>query len=393
MSQRSRPNLRYDLRNQLPRLIFSGGCLIGSLVLLGMFFVIAWRLFLRINPPPIIVEMAETTESVGAEPEASVSLTRTPFVVNIGGDDSDETAGSAAYPPPDSATSTPVPEPTVNLLSDGIGGGGGLLAYVSDEYGNFEVVTSRPDGTEKLRITDNWFGDWRPVWSPDASKILFHTKRDGNWEIYVMNADGSGMVNLTNNLSEDSFGQWSPDGTQIVYQTNREGDFDNYIMNADGSDQRNYIGSSVWNEYGPQWSPDGTKLLFTRRLDDSIGREIFVINTDGTGEVQLTDAPNSSYFPQWSPDGTQIAFHSNRANNYEIFLMNADGSDVRQLTNNEIDDFFPAFSPDGNWLAYHANITGGEEGNRNIFLISVDGLREQQLTTLEGEERMPFWQP
>ena len=77
-----------------------------------------------------------------------------------------------------------------------------------------------------------------PAWSPDGTRIAFGTTRDNttagnqNFEIYTMNADGSGQKRLTLNLSGDTplpqphidydhVPAWSPDGTRIVFHSGR----------------------------------------------------------------------------------------------------------------------------------------------------------------------------
>ena len=62
-----------------------------------------------------------------------------------------------------------------------------------------------------------------PTWSPDGSKIAFHSTRDGNNEIYVMNADGSGQTRLTNNPAAGLLPAWSPDGIKIAFTSIRGG--------------------------------------------------------------------------------------------------------------------------------------------------------------------------
>jgi TolB protein len=66
------------------------------------------------------------------------------------------------------------------------------------------------DGSGQTNLTDNPAGDVDPAWSPDGSRIAFHSDREGNFEVYVMNADGSGQTRLTDSPGADSAPAWSP---------------------------------------------------------------------------------------------------------------------------------------------------------------------------------------
>ena len=52
-------------------------------------------------------------------------------------------------------------------------------------------------GRRLKRLTKGKIFNWRPVYSPDGTKIAFESTRDGGWNIYVMDTDGGGAVNLT----------------------------------------------------------------------------------------------------------------------------------------------------------------------------------------------------
>jgi len=75
--------------------------------------------------------------------------------------------------------------------------------------------------------------------------------------------------------------------------------------------------------------------------------DIYAMNPDGSGEVDLTQNPAVDTLPAWSADGTQIAFVSDRDGNAEIYKMNADGSGQTRLTNDPGGDTDPAWTNDG----------------------------------------------
>ena len=130
-------------------------------------------------------------------------------------------------------------------------------------------------------------------WSPDGSRIAFHSDRDDNDEIYVMDADGSNQINLTNSSSRDVGPVWSPDGSRIAFTSFPPGTLDAYIyvMDADGSNQINLSGGQE-----PAWSPDGSHIAFSRHPGD-----IYIMNADGSNVANLTDDAALDTAPTWSP--------------------------------------------------------------------------------------------
>src|SRR4026208_846628 len=81
------------------------------------------------------------------------------------------------------------------------------------------------------------------------------------------------------------------------------------------------------------------KIAFVSDRDGN--QEIYSMNADGSGQVNLTKNPASDFDPSWSPDGTKIAFTSDRDNGWEIYVMNSDGSGVTRITNNPALDWTP----------------------------------------------------
>ena len=102
---------------------------------------------------------------------------------------------------------------------------------------------------------------------------------------------------------------------------------------------------------------DQPRILFGSDRDGD--HEIYVMNADGSGVVQLTDNAISDGWPVWSPDGSRIAFRSDRDGDFEIYVMNADGSGVVQLTDNSHHDTIGGWSPDSRRIVYESDWNGG----------------------------------
>ena len=74
-----------------------------------------------------------------------------------------------------------------------------------------------------------------------------------------------------------------------------------------------------------QWSPDSKKIVYTwfvesERHPEAETSDLYIINADGTGKIQITDTPDEAeHYPVWSPGGTKIAYHSE--NTGKIFVI------------------------------------------------------------------------
>ena len=134
------------------------------------------------------------------------------------------------------------------------------------------------------------------------------------------------------------------------------------------------------NDYDPSYSADGEKITFTRVPQPANSGQIWTMNADGSGQIQLTDGTPTARDSnaEFSPDGGWVVFaRYNGVASTQVWLMRADGSGQTQLTFGP-DSRGPSFSPDGSTIVFER---GTPSGSR-IWTMNADGSgTPQQLTT------------
>ena len=98
-------------------------------------------------------------------------------------------------------------------------------------------------------------------------------------------------------------------------------------------------------------APETEKIVFVSKRDGNA--EIYIMNPDGSEQVNLTQHPAEDYNPAWSPNGKQIVFSSDRTDDvFDLYLMNPDGKNVQKVFKDNEYRRYPAWSPDGKHIAY-----------------------------------------
>lgn len=159
---------------------------------------------------------------------------------------------------------------------------------------------------------------------------------DGQWLSYVSPEEqGAILYHLTDGRSHfvaDEIGvpaAWSPAGDQVIVPNldlviihGEDGDdhlqhaheYETathlFAFNMEDGEVENISGDLRVEDSAPAWSPDGEWIAFGRRFaGTSAGRQLWLMNSDGSDQQVLLDDPGITYGPpSWSPDGRYLLF-------------------------------------------------------------------------------------
>lgn len=253
----------------------------------------------------------------------------------------------APAPPPSTATFTPVFTSTATP----IGGGAGVVAFSSNRHdpigSGLDIYTVNIDGTNLQRLTNSGvWSNWGSEWSQDGTQVAFFSNRAGSEGVYTINSNGTNETLILASLTVADI-SWSPDGSKIMVSRGTPADL--WTMNPDGTGLVQLLVTAE-SELSSDWSPDGTKIVYER------DGHLYTMNSNGTGMAQITNAGGSGlgdHMPQWSPDGVRISFWSSRFGGEKGFIVNPDGTGETQIFDPEgRAELEPNWSPDGTKVVY-----------------------------------------
>jgi Tol biopolymer transport system component len=223
---------------------------------------------------------------------------------------------------------------------------GGRLAFV-DRAGN---IVSLSEEAEDM-------GD--PAIAPDGRRLAFRQTVNGNADIWILDLARNLRTRFTFDAAADDRPLWSPDAQRILFRSQRGDRPGLYVKEADGAGTAELLFEGSGALDPTDWSPDGRLILANSR---SSGRPGPGASGPGGWGVVLLDVESGQWDPvvdtpfderdgQMSPDGRWIAYESNQSGRPEVFLRPfPDAGGVRQVSTGG--GMQPRWSPDGRELFY-----------------------------------------
>ncbi len=200
--------------------------------------------------------------------------------------------------------------------------------------------------------------------NPTFSKLPFSSNRTSNPQtpLFLMNLDGSNVTPVTLSLGNFYSPSISADLKKIAFLS-----FPNvWVINSDGTGQTQLTMNTDDSADNFSYvlyakiSPNGKKILYTFWDGANQVYGVWIMNVDGTGKQNLTTVlptdMTGCYSGSYSADSRKVTFACFGNSGNGVYLANVDGthqSTVVPVTNAFLDT--PMFSPDGKKILFFGN--------------------------------------
>jgi TolB protein len=286
---------------------------------------------------------------------------------------------------------------------------GDEIAFVSDRDGDQDIYIMDLTTALVYNLTTNSVNEYRPMWSPDGSQIVFaatYLEYSDHWvehmkdsigrtdtSTYLIDMNGENMHSLSVPYEFQSVPTWSPDGRQITFLTPSNKPI-LYTMDTRGENQRP-LGQVNRNSpiLSHAWSSDGQRIAYSSNAD---GRwSIFILEPATNVEYRLPIEDDLvQYGVSWSPDNSRILFMSNfgadpTASISDIYVVEVETGNYEALTDGTSFNGYAVWSPNGE----HFVFTSWRDGNAEIYMMNADGSNERRLTYHPSHDMTPAWRP
>jgi TolB protein len=258
------------------------------------------------------------------------------------------------------------------------------LAFLSDRDGLFDIWIATDDIAQPIKVTSNPRGEIRGFdWSRTNQQFIFDSDRDDNCcNLYVVNVSTGTEAQLYFLCSLGYtpgcfyYPRWSAVSDEIIFLwwpcfSSCDYNAGDVIKAPSAGDYCERILSLPDGVHHLAWSRDTTSMAYIYDDEGLLTYDQVAMTHLGTTTVSwVTLSPGNKSYPCWSPDGTHICYTSDETGNRDLWIINVDGDGIVQLTTDEADDWSPSWSADGRAIAFISE----RDGSRDIYLVGVPEL-------------------
>jgi serine/threonine-protein kinase len=209
----------------------------------------------------------------------------------------------------------------------------GTLVYLAGSIDSTAAPMTWVDRSGKTTPLRSMPANWaNPQFSPDGRLLAMDiADLDGaaNLDIYSYDLGRETLTRLTFDMALDIKPVWTPDARRIVFSSSR-GDkttLNLYWQRADGSGDAQRLTESKNNQFAASFHPNGKYLAFYEQTPQS-GMDLMILPFEGdeaTGwkpgkPTVFLSTPFQEQEPIFSPDGRWLAYQSINSSRTEIYV-------------------------------------------------------------------------
>lgn len=241
---------------------------------------------------------------------------------------------------------------------------GKKIAYASEDRDGHGYVV-------RLNVVDVRSGARRDVTSPrwqwvqsiewtahDSALAVVGQEHESSFQQiwYITNPGGRGAIRRIGNNLDDYIGaSLAASGSEMV-SVQSQTLSSVYVAKHGDLAHPVQITPGMGRYFDVSWMPDG-RILYAS--DATGSADLWVMDTRGGGQRQITFGTGRNYAPSSAPDAKSVVFHSNRTGNWQVWRTNLDGSAPKQLSSSTADGNWPQFTADGKFVVFHRSTPSG----------------------------------
>ncbi len=257
------------------------------------------------------------------------------------------------------------------------------VSYYSVEHNksHHTINIMDADGGNKKALTTTATNETGAVWIKNGEKIAFLSNESGSNQVWEMNPDGSGRIKLTDDKSDIEGFLFSPCETKVILVKRIKIKDSTADIHPDLPKAQGFVVDDLMYKHWDEWLTDAPHPFIATFDGKSIdeGKDLL----EGTAY----DCPNRPFGGTeqlaWSNDSKKIAYscikktgaHYTVSTDTDIYLYDTESGTTENLckmsetTSNYGYDTTPTFSPDGTHLAWLSMQRDGYESDRNRLCV------------------------
>ncbi len=166
-----------------------------------------------------------------------------------------------------------------------------------------EIFTIATDRGEVQRVTESFWREEDPRWSPNGKWIAFISDRTGRQEVWIADEHGRNLKQVSNVECDKPAIVWAPDSKSLLWSGS-----DHKLRRVDVETVQTSVvaASDAGAIQNPQFSPDGKWLSYAKQ-DVHLRPHVYVKQIESGDEHMLgVDDFLLSTGAKWTPDGKKL---------------------------------------------------------------------------------------